>query len=247
MTVRAEYRHGTSPDALRDLPAGCAAAIVTDPPYGTTRGKNDGYGRRREDGERWTIANDTDLSELAAVAPEMHRLLSRFGVAMVFAAPTQRSAVERIMEDAGFRIDGFAPWDKGRPGISYSVRYAYEECVIASHFGTDSPFEFRDPLVVPLRHPPVQQVEHPNEKPVGLLRRYIAWAVPDCGDSEPRLIVDPFAGIASCGVAAIAERCSYVGVECDPQWWPIAERRLAEAQDRPHDALPQQSLFGDAA
>jgi site-specific DNA-methyltransferase (adenine-specific) len=230
------YLRGTSPDALRDLPDGCASAIVTDPPYGLAQE----YGRRREDGSRWGIANDSDGATFARVAFEMHRLLDRFGVALVFAAPTEREATVRALEEAGFRIDGFAPWDKGAPGISYGVRYAYEECVIASKFGTDRPFECRDPLVVPLREPRVQKPEHPNEKPVRLLRRYVRWACPEGG-----LVVDPFAGIASCGVAAIAERCSYVGVECDERWWPIAERRLADAQDRPHPDLTQASLFGD--
>lgn len=35
MNVTCEYRHGTSPEALADLANGCAAAIATDPPYGT--------------------------------------------------------------------------------------------------------------------------------------------------------------------------------------------------------------------
>lgn len=240
-----EFRRGKSPDALRDLPDGCARAILTDPPYGTQT-TNSVYGRRSSTKAN-RIANDTTLAELVATAPEMHRLLDRFGVALVFAAPTQRSAVEDILEGVGFRIDGFAPWDKGRPGISVRTRYCYEECVIASHYGTDDPFERRGPLVVPLRVPPVLSTEHPNEKPVALLRRYLQWAMPDNGPAESRLVIDPFAGIASCGVAAIAERCQYIGVECDPQWWPIAERRIAEARMLPHPDLDQGELLGGAA
>lgn len=238
MSARAEYRKGASPGVWADVASGGVAAIVTDPPYGT--GKHGAIYGRRAEGKPTAIANDVDLSALEASLPEMSRVLARFGVAIVFAAPTHRSAVERLVSDAGFRIDGFAPWDKGRPGISYQVRYSYEETIIASHFGTDSPFESRDPLVVPLRHPPVRDTEHPNEKPVGLLRRLIAWACPDGG-----LVLDPFAGIASCGLAALAEGCDYIGAELDPQWWPIGDRRLAGAMNRPHADLPQSSLFSD--
>jgi site-specific DNA-methyltransferase (adenine-specific) len=241
--MKATYRRGRSPDSLRELSDASVDAIVTDPPYGTGTATAI-YGRRKE-GRVTSIANDTDLSELVAVAPEMFRVLKRFGVALVFAAPTKRSAVEAVLEDAGFRIDGFAPWDKGAPGISYGVRYSYEECVIASHYGTDAPFEIRDPLVVPLRVPRARDPEHPNEKPVGLLRRLIAWACPAASWGERPLILDPFAGVASCGVAAIAERCDYFGVECDEQWWTKAERRIADALNRPHEDLPQQSLFTD--
>jgi DNA modification methylase len=238
VTLRVEYRRGSSPDALADLPDGCADAVVTDPPFGTQT-KTSLYGRRRPgDREGRTIAHDTDLTMLEANADLWHRVLRRFGVVLCFAAPTRRSEVEAILEDAGFRIDGFAPWDKGNPGISYRVRYGYEDVVIASHFGTDDPWHCRDPLVTPLREPRVPDPVHPHEKPVALLRRYIAWACPTGG-----LVLDPFAGIASCGVAAIAEGCSYIGVECDERWWNIAERRIAEAQDRPHPDTCQPSLF----
>lgn len=246
MSARVEYRRGVSPSAFHDLPSGSVHAIITDPPYGLGKG----YGRRTHVkgsgnlAEQWRIANDDDLSALEQCVPEMHRVLYRFGVVLVFSAPTERAAVERVLSDGGFRVDGFAPWDKGMPGISYKVRYAYEECVIASHFGTDDPWESRAPICVPFRVPRVQNPEHPNEKPVALLRRYIRWA---CPNEDQRLVLDPFAGIASCGVAAIAEDKDYIGVECDERWWPIADRRLAGARFRPHPDLDQGTLTLEGA
>jgi site-specific DNA-methyltransferase (adenine-specific) len=234
-----EYRHGTSPDALADLPDGCAAAVVTDPPYGTETA-NTIYGRRRESGETRLIRNDRDLSALESTASTFARVLAPAGVALVYCAPTLRRAVENAVEAGGLMPIHNVPWDKGAPGISYRVRYAYEDCVLAVH-GEYDPFELRGPLVVPIRVPREQEPEHPHEKPVALLRRLIQWACPQGG-----LVVDPFAGIASCGVAALAERCSYIGVECDPRWWPIAERRLADARNLPHPELPP-SLFTDVA
>ena len=60
-------------------------------------------------------------------------------------------------------------------------------------------------------------------------------------------MVDPFAGVASCGVAALAERCDYVGVELDERWWAIAERRLAEAASNAHPDLPPDLFAPEAA
>lgn len=74
------------------------------------------------------------------------------------------------------------------------------------------------------------------------MRRAIQLVCPVGG-----LVLDPFAGTASVGVSALAENRTYLGVECDERWWPIAERRLAEAQDRPHPLLTQSSLFTDVA
>lgn len=235
--LRVEYRRGTSPEALADLPDGCVDAVVTDPPYGTGLGDHQ-YGRR----ERWGaahgdrhIANDTDVAVLEITAPEMFRVLRGGGVALVFSSQERRAAEDALVA-AGFSLErGGLTWDKGRPGLTRRIRYAHESILLAAK---GDAFAERVPIISPLRYSPVQYTEHPNEKPVEVLRALIRWACPQGG-----LVLDPFAGIASCGVAALAEGCSYIGVECDPRWWDIAERRLAEAQDRPHRDIEQHGLF----
>lgn len=234
-----EYRRGRSPEVLADIADGSVACVLTDPPYGTLRGKNDGYGRRRQDGTRRTIANDGDLAELTACAPSVARVLAADGVALVFMAPTQYRAACAILEAFGLRAWHSLPWDKGAPGISYSARFAYEDCILATHPDYD-PWESRGALVLPIRVPRIQNPEHPNEKPVKLLRRLLAWACPDGG-----LVADYFAGIGSGGIAAHAQGCDWIGAEVDEQWWPVAERRIAEVTDQPHpESNP--SLFGAA-
>lgn len=210
--------HGDSRDILATFPALSFDAIVTDPPYGT--GTGDAIYGRRGEGKVNSIANDRDLAELIAIAPEMTRLLQPTGVAVAFCAPQKRSDVESIIRDGGLTPLHSAPWDKGAPGISYRVRYAYEDAVIAAHPDYD-PWETREPLVVPMRHSRVLNPRHPNEKPVPLLRQIIRWALPNGGT-----VLDPFAGVASCGVAAMMEHCAYVGVELDDQWLPVAIARL---------------------
>jgi DNA modification methylase len=173
----------------------------------------------------------------------MMRVLDRFGVALVCCAPTKRKEACDALESGGLRIAAVISWDKGAPGISHRVRYSHEDLIIAHQSGAGDPFDQREPLISPIRVPRVQYTEHPNEKPVALYRKLIAWAT----NGEGQLILDPFAGIASCGVAAIAQKCDYIGVECDERWWPIGERRLAEARNYPHPDIEQDSLFGDVA
>jgi hypothetical protein len=60
------------------------------------------------------------------------------------------------------------------------------------------------------------------------------------------IVADFFAGIASGGLAARAEACSWIGAECDPQWWSLAEARIAAALDQPHPSVAP-SLFTDGA
>lgn len=237
--VLIDYRHGSSPEGFANLPSGSVGAIVCDPPYGTG-GKGVIYGRRHV-GAVTGIQNDTDLSQLEASAPEMARVLMADGLALVCCAPTLRRAAEDVLEAGGLNPIHVIVWDKGTPGISYKVRYAHEDIILAVK-DIYGPWDTRAPIISPIRVPRVQHTEHPNEKPVALYRKLIRWALPTGG-----LVLDPFAGIASCGVAAIAERCSYIGVECDEMWWPIASRRLAEARNIRHPDILQESLFGDVA
>ncbi|WP_159975832.1 MULTISPECIES: site-specific DNA-methyltransferase [unclassified Novosphingobium] len=77
-------------------------------------------------------------------------------------------------------------------------------------------------------HPPVQSMakngrQHPNEKPVGLLRILL--------QSLPAgVICDPFMGSGSTGVACMQEGRAFVGAEIDPAYFDIACRRIEDAQ-----------------
>ena len=62
---------------------------------------------------------------------------------------------------------------------------------------------------------------HPTQKPLALLERIIA-ACTRPGD----IVLDPFAGSATTGVAALKLGRSFIGIESDPGHLRLAERRL---------------------
>jgi site-specific DNA-methyltransferase (adenine-specific) len=62
---------------------------------------------------------------------------------------------------------------------------------------------------------------HPTQKPLALLERVVA-ASAGPGD----LVLDPFCGSATTGVAARALGCRFLGVELDPEYVALAARRL---------------------
>lgn len=65
---------------------------------------------------------------------------------------------------------------------------------------------------------------HPTVKPLELCRWLVRLVCPPGG-----LVLDPFAGSATTGVACIREGFGFVGVEREPAYFTIAERRLREA------------------
>ncbi len=65
---------------------------------------------------------------------------------------------------------------------------------------------------------------HPTVKPVALMRWLIRLGCPPGG-----LVLDPFAGSGSTGIAALAERRSFLGIEQEPEYLRIARGRLEHA------------------
>lgn len=62
---------------------------------------------------------------------------------------------------------------------------------------------------------------HPTQKPVELLKRIILMACPPGG-----LVLDPFMGSGTTGVAALELGRRFVGIEREPKYLELAERRL---------------------
>ena len=62
---------------------------------------------------------------------------------------------------------------------------------------------------------------HPTEKPIGLLKELIALY-----SNEGDTVFDPFIGSGSTAIASILSRRNYIGIEKEPEYIKIAEKRL---------------------
>jgi len=71
--------------------------------------------------------------------------------------------------------------------------------------------------------------EHPTQKPLKLIKKLIV-DFSDPGDT----ILDPFMGSGTTGVACVQTNRNFIGIEIDPDYFAIAERRIKEAQMQPH-------------
>jgi site-specific DNA-methyltransferase (adenine-specific) len=67
--------------------------------------------------------------------------------------------------------------------------------------------------------------EHPTPKPVALMERMVACSTDDGG-----LVLDPFMGSGSTGVACANLGRRFIGIEIDPAYFDIAARRIEDAQ-----------------
>lgn len=66
---------------------------------------------------------------------------------------------------------------------------------------------------------------HPTQKPVGLMKWVLDMAKVPIGAT----ILDPFMGSGTTGVACIKTGRRFIGIEIDPGYFAIAEKRISEA------------------
>lgn len=79
------------------------------------------------------------------------------------------------------------------------------------------------------------QTAHPTQKPVGLMR----WSIDRVKAAPGAIILDPFMGSGTTGVAAVQMGRRFIGIEIDPDYYAIARRRIADELARPRLPLDE--------
>ena len=130
------------------------------------------------------------------------------------------------LESSGLRYRNMLVWDKGYAGLGVGFRPAYE--VVLEFTNGSTEYQTRTGQNV-LRSPRVHssRKQHHAEKPIELLAEIIAVAVGIDGT-----VLDPFMGSGTTGVACVQTGRNFIGIEIDPTYYAIAERRIAEAQQQ---------------
>jgi site-specific DNA-methyltransferase (adenine-specific) len=77
---------------------------------------------------------------------------------------------------------------------------------------------------------------HPTVKPIALMRYLCRMVTPKGG-----IVLDPFMGSGTTGIAAKVEGYSFIGIEREEEYCKIAEARIAAWEEEKPDA--QQKLF----
>jgi site-specific DNA-methyltransferase (adenine-specific)/modification methylase len=89
---------------------------------------------------------------------------------------------------------------------------------------------------------------HPTQKPLGVMK----WVIDLCPNAD--MILDPFMGSGTTGVAAVQMGRKFIGIEREPSYFDIACKRIENAyrqgslfaeQEKP--SFTQESFFGEQA
>lgn len=198
--------------------------VVTDPPYRVISG-----GRPKIKGQPSGILkkNDGKIFEHNDINPEewiseVYRVLKQGTQCYIMVNSLNMENYLRICRETGFGLHNILAWFKNNctPSRWYMKNAEYilflrkGKAKTINNVGSKTVHEFDNIIGNKL---------HPTEKPVELMELYITNSS-NIGD----VVLDPFMGVGSTGLAALKNDRKFIGFEIDKKYYDIAEKRLEE-------------------
>ena len=191
-------------DIMRGMPDKSVDAVITDPPYGIADVWKGGASHG------WGVArlatpqrNEWDKKPHQDIFDEILRVA---GVAVIWGGNYFDLPTSR----------GWLVWNKPERGFTLS------EAELA---WTSADF----PIRVFDCHRSDTGREHPTQKPLSLMK----WCLEVMKIKQNATILDPFMGSGTTGVACAQTGRNFIGIEIDPGYFEIAQRRIHDAEQQP--------------
>ena len=224
-------------DAIDASPSN--SLIYCDPPYNLGQFMRDRATNLKAMRENYFGAagwDDSDCNQWAETMngflSEAARVLKPGGSLVVFMAVIKVETFVRLAQENGFYYKTTGTWHKLNPMprnmnlhfinsteswiyFTYGARTGtFNNCGHAVHDFFETPVTPRNER---------SYGKHPTQKPVGLMEQFVGL-LSNPGD----LVLDPFMGSGSSGVAALEAGRRFCGIEVDPYYFDIASKRMRE-------------------
>lgn len=200
--------------------------VVTDPPYKTVTG-GDCKGKNSER-PKGMLSGNRKLFEHQKInieewIPKVYRVLKDGSHCYIFTNSLNLCEMLNISERVGFKLHNLLVWEKNNctPSQYYMKNCEYVlflrkgKAKWINHIGESKTVHQFNNII--------GKKVHPTEKPVDLLEFYI-----DNSSKEGDLVLDPFMGSGSCGVACKNLNRNFIGIEIDKEYFEIAKNRLEQ-------------------
>ena len=227
---------------LRSLPDASVDLVVTDPAYESLE-KHRAIGTTTRLKHSKASSNDWFAifpnSRFPELFEQIYRVLRKDRHFYLFCDPETAFVAKPLAEAAGFKFWKPLVWDKKRIGMGYHYRSRYE-FILFFEKGKRKLADLGTPDIIEC---PRIYNGYPTEKPVEVSEVLIGQS------TQPgELVIDPFMGSGSVGVAALRLGRSFAGTDVCEEALTVATRRFADVggkvQEREADAPVQAKLLG---
>lgn len=214
-------------DILKDMKDNSIDLIVTDPPYKiTSRGTSGTMGGywKSKIAKSGNIFEHNNIS-CESYLPELYRVLKDKSILYIMCNNINLKEMLNVGTTCGFNFVKCLIWEKGNKicGKYYMGCFEY---IILFRKGGDRPINncgTPDILKIPIKKLKDKEGHnlHDTEKPVELMKILI-----ENSSDEGQVVLDPFMGIGSTGVACKESKRDFIGIEIDEKYYNIAKERI---------------------
>lgn len=204
--------------------------IITDPPYNISKKNNFSTMKNPRQGVNFG-AWDNNFALLEWIE-KFSKILDKNGSFIVFCSYKFISDIHKVCEISNLEVKDILVWQKNNPmPRNTNRRYVQdmEFALWAVKKGAKWTFNKPDnsPYLRSLYKFPVvagkERTSHPTQKSLALMSEIIKI------HTNPNdIILDPFTGSGTTGVAAVMENRYFIGIEKDKDYFKIAKSRLEE-------------------
>ena len=234
-------------EVMRSMPDGSVDMIFTDPPYGHNNNNGDLIHNWEKalgkpcgpSSESRPIANDgaEAIDLFREMIVQASRVLHPGCVCCCCCCggggPDPQFAKWSLIIDEHLQFCQQVIWDKGPMGMGWRYRRSYEVVLVAFRKGVKMRWYTDRKDIENILRPSEKWPKilpsadmHPTPKPPGLAEHFI------CLHTEPgHLVLDPFCGGGSTGVAAVRSGRRFHGIEIDEHWAEYSMRRIERETD----------------
>lgn len=227
---------GDSRDLIKSIPNQSVDLILTDPPYNIAKYST---GNIPLPG-RTPMNNDLAEWDLAEFNPddwggEFIRVLKPTGNLFIFTSYNQIGKWHSLL-DPLFDTTQFMVWHKTNPAPKIFKAGFLNSCELIfccwnkKHtWNFISQKEMHNFIETPICMSPerLKSPKHPTQKPVSILKKIITIA-----SNEDDIVFDPFMGVGSTGIAALALNRRFIGFEIEPQYFNASVERFSTFETR---------------
>lgn len=211
-------------EAMKEIEGESVDLIVTDPPYklitgGDKNGKNSVRPQGILRGNRKLFKNNQ--IKISEWMPELYRVLKCNAHCYVFSNSLNLKDMLNLSEQCGFKLVNLLVWEKNNctPSQYYMKNCEYVlllrkgKAKWINNIGASKTVHRFNNII--------SNKTHPTEKPVELMRFYI-----ENSSNENDIVLDPFMGSGSTGVACVNTGRNFIGIEMDEQYFKTAKSRI---------------------